>query len=70
MKRHEICDEEFKSEIKEYTRFETKPMVNCERDAFVHKILAKPAEMLWCWEDLRYFNFIHEEKGCKNIFYI
>ena len=66
----EICDEEFKSEVKEYIRFETKPMVNCVRDALVQKILARPAEMLCCGEDPRYYNFIHEEKGCKGILYL
>ena len=66
----EICDEEFKSEVKEYIRFETKPMVNCVRDALVQKILALPAEMPCCGGDPRFFSFIHEEKGCKGILYI
>ena len=66
----EICDAEFKSEVKEYIRFETKPMVNCVRDALVQKILARPAEMTCCDGDPRYFNFIHEEKGCKGILYL
>ena len=66
----EMCDEEFKSEVKEYIRFETKPMVNCVRDALVKKILARPAEMVCCGGDPRYFPFIHEEKGCKGILYL
>ena len=66
----EICDEEFKSEVKEYIRFETKPMVNCVRDALVKKILARPAEMTCCGGEPRYFSFIHEEKGCKGILYL
>ena len=66
----EICDAEFTSEVKEYIRFETKPMVNCVRDALVQKIIARPAEMPCCEEDPRYYNFIHEEKGCKGILYI
>ena len=66
----EICDKEFNSEVKEYIRYETKPKVNCVRDALVQKIIARPAEMACCWEDPRYFNFIHEEKGCKGILYL
>ncbi len=66
----EICDAEFSSEVKEYIRFETKPMVNCVRDALVQKINARPAEMNCCGEDPRYYNFIHEEKGCKGVLYI
>ena len=66
----EICDTEFNSEVKEYIRFETKPMVNCVRDALVQKIIARPAEMSCCWEDPVYYTFIHEEKGCKGILYI
>ena len=66
----EICDAEFKSEVKEYIRFETKPMVNCVRDALVQKVLARPAEMTCCDGDPRYFNFIHEEKGCKGTLYL
>ena len=45
-------------------------MVNCVRDSLVQKILARPAEMVCCGEDPRYFNFIHEEKGCKGILYL
>ena len=66
----EICDEEFTSEVKEYIRFETKPMVNCVRDALVQQILARPSEMLCCNGDPRYFSFTHEEKGCKGILYL
>ena len=66
----EICDEEFKSGVKEYIRFETRPMVNCVRDALVQQILARPSEMVCCNENPRYFSFIHEEKGCKGILYL
>ena len=66
----EICDSEFNSEVKEYIRFETKPMVNCVRDALVEKILARPAEMMCCGGDPRYFTFTHEEKGCKGVLYL
>ena len=66
----EICDTEFQSEVKEYIRFETKPMVNCVRDALVNKILARPSQMECCGGDPRYFNFIHEKNGCKGILYL
>ena len=66
----EICDAEFNSEVKEYIRFETKPMVNCVRDALVETILARPAEMMCCGGDPRYFTFTHEEKGCKGVLYL
>ena len=66
----EICDKKFKSEVKEYIRFETKPMVNCVRDALVQKIIARPAELICCGGDPRYFNFIHEDKGCKGTLYL
>ena len=66
----EICDEEFKSEVKEYIRFETKPMVNCVRDALVQKVLARPVEMSCCGGDPRYFSFTHEEKKCKGTLYL
>ena len=65
----ENCDKPFKSKVREYIRFETKPKVNCVRDALVQKILARPAEMPCCGNDPRYFTFIHEMNGCKGIFY-
>ena len=65
----ENCDKPFKSKVREYVRFETKPKVNCVRDALVHKILARPAEMPCCGNDPRYFTFTHEKNGCKGIYY-
>ena len=65
----EICDKQFKSKVREYFRFETKPRVNCVRDALVQKIEARPAEMPCCNEDPRYFTFLHEKNGCKGILY-
>ena len=53
-----------------FVKFETKPMVNCVRDALVNKILARPSQMECCGGDPRYFNFIHEENGCKGILYL
>ena len=65
----EICDKQFKSKVREYFRFETKPKVNCVRDALVQKIFARPAEMPCCQEDPRYFTFLHGAKNCKGILY-
>ena len=65
----EICDKPFKSKVREYVRFETKPKVNCVRDALVNKILARPAEMPCCGGDPRYFTFLHESNGCKGVLY-
>ena len=65
----EICDKQFKSKVREYFRFETKPKVNCVRDALVQKIFARPAEMPCCQEDPRYFTFLHAANNCKGILY-
>ena len=65
----EICDKTFKSKVREYVRFETKPKVNCVRDALVNKIFARPAEMPCCQEDPRYFTFLHGANNCKGILY-
>ena len=65
----EICDKQFKSKVREYFRFETKPKVNCVRDVLVQKIFARPAEMPCCQEDPRYFTFLHGANNCKGILY-
>ena len=65
----EICDKQFKSKVREYFRFETKPKVNCVRDALVQKIFARPAEMPCCQEEPRYFTFLHGANNCKGILY-
>ena len=65
----EICDKEFKSKVREYFRFETKPKVNCVRDALVQKIFARPAEMPCCDSDPRYYTFTHEGNKCKGVYY-
>ena len=65
----EICDKSFKSKVREYFKFETKPKVNCVRDALVHKIEARPAEMPCCNNDPRYFSFFHKKNGCEGVWY-
>ena len=65
----EICDKSFKSKVREYFKFETKPKVNCVRDALVHRIEARPAEMPCCNNDPRYFTFFHKNNGCEGVWY-
>ena len=71
----ELCDAEFTSSVKEYIRFETKPMVNCVRDALVQKINAHPPPGFCCGVDQSQFIFRHinnneNEKKCNGILYI
>ena len=70
----ELCDAEFTSPVKEYIRFETKPMVNCVRDALVQKIFAHPLPGFCCGVDQTQFIFRHinndNEKKCNGILYL
>ena len=66
----ELCDEEFTSGVKEYVKFETKPLVNCVRDALVNKIPAHPAECSCCGAEPRLYIFKHYEKKCKGNLYL
>ena len=66
----ELCDEEFSSGVKEYVKFETKPLVNCVRNSLVNKIPARPAECLCCGAEPRLYVFKHNEKNCKGILYL
>jgi len=69
----ELCDAEFTSSVKEYVRFETKPLVNCVRDALVQKVLAHPPPGHCCGADQSEFIFKHigkdNEKRCNGILY-
>ena len=71
----ELCDAEFTSSVKEYIRFETKPMVNCVRDALVQKNFAHPPPGFCCGVDqsqsiFRHINNNENEKKCHGILYI
>ena len=66
----ELCDEEFSSGVKEYVKFETKPLVNCVRNALVNKIPARPDECLCCGAEPRLYMFKHLGKKCKGILYL
>ena len=66
----ELCDKEFTSGVKEYVKFETKPRVNCVRDALVNKIPARPDECLCCGAEPRLYTFKHYDKKCNGILYL
>jgi len=66
----ELCDKEFTSGVKEYVKFETKPKVNCVRDALVNKIPARPAECICCGAEPRLYTFNHCDKKCNGILYL
>ena len=73
----ELCNEEFSSPVKEYVRFETKPKVNCIRNALVQKILAMPPVDQCCdggWGTLAEKGFKHvtndNNKKCEGIYYL
>ena len=75
--RCELCNEEFSSPVKEYVRFETKPKVNCVRDALVEKILAMPPVEQCCeggWENIKKMGFRHVNNdgsgNCNGIYYL
>ena len=66
----ELCDEQFSSGVKEYVKFETKPLVNCVRNALVNKIPARPVECLCCGAEPRLYMFKHLGNKCKGILYL
>ena len=66
----ELCNEEFTSGVKEYVKFETKPLVNCVRNALVNKIPSRPAECLCCGAEPRLYVFKHNERNCKGVLYL
>ena len=74
----ELCNEEFISPVKEYVRFETKPKVNCVRDALVNKIIAIPPVGQCCctdgWDNISKIGFKHinndSTKSCNGIYYL
>ena len=66
----ELCDKEFTSGVKEYVKFETKPLVNCVRNALVNKVPSRPAECLCCGAEPRLYVFKHNENNCKGVLYL
>ena len=67
----EICGKKFQSALKEYYKYETKPLLNCIKFAIIKKIIVKPCECLCCNEDPFKLNFIHNKsKGCNGVLYL
>ena len=66
----ELCDKEFTSGVKEYVKFETKPRVNCVRDALVNKIPARPEQCICCGAEPRLYTFNHNDKKCNGVLYL
>ena len=67
----EICGEEFQSELKEYYKYETKPLLNCIKYAIIKKIIVKPYKCDCCNLDPLKTYFYHKKKeGCNGKFYL
>ena len=67
----EICNEEFQSELKEYYKYETKPLLNCIKYAIIKKIVVKPYKCDCCNLDPLKTYFYHKNKeGCNGKFYL
>ena len=59
----EICGQEFQSKLKEYIKYETKPLLNCIKYAKINKIPVKPYECRCCNKNPLKMNFYHEDEG-------
>ena len=67
----EICGEEFQNELKEYYKYETKPLLNCIKYAIIKKIIVKPYKCDCCNLDPLKTSFYHKRKGgCNGKFYL
>ena len=67
----EICGEEFQSDLKEYYKYETKPLLNCIKYAIIKKIIVKPYKCDCCNLDPLKTSFYHKRKGgCNGKFYL
>ena len=67
----EICNEEFQSELKEFYKYETKPLLNCIKYAIIKKIIVKPYKCDCCNLDPLKAYFYHKKKeGCNGKFYL
>ena len=64
----DICGEKFKSGIKEYIKFETKPEINCIKYALINRIKARPYKCKCCDVNPLKINFYHV--GCGGIYYL
>ena len=67
----EICGKEFQSELKEFYKYETKPLLNCIKYAIIKKIIVKPYKCDCCNLDPLKTYFYHKKKeGCNGKFYL
>ena len=67
----EICGKEFQNELKEYYKYETKPLLNCIKYAIIKKIIVKPYKCDCCNLDPLKTYFYHKKKGgCNGKFYL
>ena len=64
----EICGQNFKSGIKEFIKFETKPEINCIKYALINRIKARPYKCNCCGINPLNTNFFHV--GCGGIYYL
>ena len=67
----EICGKEFQSKLKEYFKYETKPLYNCIKYAIIKKIIVKPYKCDCCNLDPLKINFTHKNaEKCNGKFYL
>ena len=66
----EICGAEFQSELKEYYKYETKPLLNCIKYAIIKKIIVKPYKCDCCNLDPLKTSFYHKKNKCNGKFYL
>ena len=67
----EICGKKFQSELKEYYKYETKPLLNCIKYAIIKKIIVKPYKVDCCNLDPLKISFYHNKtEGCSGKLYL
>ena len=67
----EICGQKFQSELREYYKYETKPLLNCIKYAIIKRITVKPYKCDCCNLDPLKVNFLHNKKeGCNGRLYL
>ncbi len=62
----EICGKKFQSDLKEYYKYETKPLLNCIKYAIIKKIVVKPYKVDCCNLDPLKINFYHNKNNICN----
>ena len=64
----EICGEKFKSKIKEFVKYETKPEINSVKYALINRINARPSKCKCCGANPKSINFFHP--NCDGYYYL